>query len=97
MSTPTPAQGPLSDRITDAIVTTQVEADPSRPHKAYVASALAAVGTFVAYWVADTDPFTAKEVGQALIAALVASGVTGGATFKVPNPLRRRPPKHQKG
>lgn len=65
-----------------------VEDVPSKPYKAYVAAGLTAVGTFVAYWVADKDPFTAKEVGEAAVAALIASGLTGGATFRVPNPKR---------
>jgi hypothetical protein len=60
--------------------------DPKKPWKAYVATALTAVGTFVTYWIADTDPFTAKEMGEAALAALVASGLTGGATFATRNP-----------
>lgn len=76
---------------------TEVEADPARPNKAIAATVLTAVGTFVAYWVADKDPFTAKDAGQAFVAALLTSGVTGGTTFVVPNPLRRRRPKHSKG
>lgn len=62
------------------------EADPRRPYKAYAATALTAAGTFVAYWIADTDPFTSKEIGQGILLSLVASGLTGGATFAVRNP-----------
>lgn len=63
-----------------------VEADPKRPYKAYVSAALSAAGTFIAFWIADADPFTAKDAGQGALAALVASGLTGGATFWVRNP-----------
>ena len=63
-----------------------MEADPKRPYKAYIATALSAIGTFVAVWVADSDPFTTKEMAQAALAAVVASGLTGGATFSVRNP-----------
>lgn len=65
-----------------------MEADPKRPYKAYIATALSALGTFVAVWVADTDPFTLKEAANAALAALVASGLTGGATFAVRNPQK---------
>lgn len=58
---------------------------PQTPYKAYAAAALTAVGTFVAFWIGDDDPFTKKEAAQAAISALVASGVTGGATFVVKN------------
>jgi hypothetical protein len=64
----------------------EVVADPKRPYKAYAATTLAFVGTFVAFWIADTDPFTAKEIGQAALTAAAASGVTGLGTFGVPNP-----------
>lgn len=65
-----------------------MEADPKRPYKAYVATAITALGTFVAFWVADTDPFTIKEAASAALAAVVASGLTGGATFAVRNPIK---------
>ena len=68
----------------------RIEADPRRPWKAIVATALSAAGTFVAYWVADVDPFTSKEAGEAVLLALAASGLTGGATFSVRNPLASR-------
>jgi hypothetical protein len=99
MSEPTPRPIPESvERLHTAIALGQVEADPTKPVKAIVAAALSAVGTFVACWVADADPFTAKEAGQAFLLALAASGVTGVPTFAVHNPLRRRPPgKHRKG
>jgi hypothetical protein len=65
----------------------EVEDDPKRPYKAIAATVLTAVGTFIAWWISDTGDFTSKEVGEAILAALVAAGVTGGATFAVPNPL----------
>lgn len=65
---------------------TTVKADPKRPYKAYAATGLAFVGTFVSLWIADTDPFTSKEVAGALLSAAVTSGITGGVTFGVRNP-----------
>lgn len=67
-----------------------IEADPARPYKAYAATALTAVGAFVTFWIADTDPFTTKEIGAAALAALAASGLTGAATYKVRNPVTSR-------
>lgn len=72
-------------------VTHLVEADPARPYKAYAATALTVAGLFVASWVSDEDPFTAKEAASAFFAALIGGGVIGGVTYRVPNPLR---PKH---
>lgn len=63
-----------------------VEADPKRPWKAYVATALTAVAAFVTYWIADPGTFDAKDVGEAFLAALVASGLTGVGTYSVRNP-----------
>lgn len=70
-----------------SVHTAEVKADPKRPYKAYIATALTAVGTFVTFWIADTDPFTMKEIGAAALAALAASGLAGGATFAIPNPV----------
>jgi len=69
---------------------TEVKDDPKRPYKAIAATAITAVGTFVAYWISDTDAFTSKEVGEAALAALIAAGLTGGATFAIPNPIVRK-------
>lgn len=66
--------------------TAQVVDDPAKPWKAAAATAVSAIGAFIAFWVADEDPFTAKDAGSALLAALVASGIVGGATFVTPNP-----------
>ena len=63
-----------------------VPADPKRPWKAYAAAALAGVSTFVTAWVSDVDPFTAKEIGAAVVAALIAAATTGGLTYAVKNP-----------
>lgn len=63
-----------------------VKDDPKRPWKAYISTAGTVVGTFVAAWVADTDPFTAKEAATAGISALIAGGLIGGITFQVRNP-----------
>lgn len=58
---------------------------PQTNTKAYVASGLAFLTTFVGVWIADTDPFTAKEIAGGLITAAIASGITGGATYTVKN------------
>lgn len=72
--------------------TPEVKDDPKRPNKAIVTAVGSAVLTFGASWVADTDPFTAKEAVNAGIAAILLGGTLGGITFTVPNPkvLRRR-------
>jgi len=67
-----------------------VEADPKRPWKAYASTALSFVALFVAAWIADTDPFTAKEIGAALIGAAVGCGLVGGVTFAVKNPMVKK-------
>ena len=58
---------------------------PQTPTKAYVATALTFITTFAGVWIADTDPFTAKEVAGGLITAAIASGITGGATYAIRN------------
>jgi hypothetical protein len=68
----------------------EVVADPKRPWKAYAATATSFLAIFVSYWVADGDPFTAREMGEAFVAAAVGSGVVGGATFAKKNPTTRR-------
>ena len=60
--------------------------DPRKPFKAYVPTALSAISLFVMAWVADTDPFTAKEAAAAAVGALGASGVIGVLTYATPNP-----------
>lgn len=63
-----------------------VEADPKRPYKAYAALALSFVAAFLSYWIGDDGNFTGKEAGEALLFALLASGLTGGTTYTVKNP-----------
>ena len=63
-----------------------VPADPRRPLKAYIATAVSALSIFVTAWVSDTDPFTAKEIGAAVVAALLGAGLTGAGTFAIKNP-----------
>ena len=65
-----------------------VEDDPRRPYKAYAATALAFIGSFVSIWIADVDPFTHKEIAQAFLSAAVTSGLTGGVTWRVTNPKK---------
>lgn len=80
MPDPTPMPEPLPPPLD------QVEADPKRPWKAYASTALSVVALFIYSWVADEDPFTAKEVASAAVAALVGGGVIGGVTYGVRNP-----------
>lgn len=54
---------------------------PQTGAKAYVATGLAAVVAFVLYWIADEDPFTAKEAAEGAVAALIGSGVVGVPTY----------------
>ena len=58
-------------------------------YAAVVSGALTFVGAVLAYWIADADPFTAKEFGEACLTGAVAAGVIGGgtgaATYKVQN------------
>lgn len=58
---------------------------PQTPTKAFVSGALTFAAAFVSYWIADKDPFTAKEIGEAVLISAVASGVIGGGTFAVKN------------
>lgn len=58
---------------------------PQTKTKAYVATAITAVTAFVLYWVADEDPFTAKEAAQGAVGALIAAGLVGVPTAVIPN------------
>ncbi len=62
---------------------------PQTGTKALVATVLTAAAAFVVYWVADKDPFTAKDIGEAALSALVASGLTGAGTFGTQNRAKR--------
>lgn len=58
---------------------------PQTPYKAYAAALVAALGTIVMYWVMDSGKFTEQDLKEAVGAAIVLSGLTGGATFGVRN------------
>lgn len=62
---------------------------PQTPTKAVVSAALTFVAAFVTYWIADVDPFTAKEMGEAALTGAVASGIIGGGTYAVKNKATR--------
>lgn len=62
---------------------------PQTSTKAYVAGALAFAAAFVTYWIADVDPFTAKEMGEAALSGAVAAGLIGGGTHAVKNKPKR--------
>lgn len=62
---------------------------PQTPTKAYVATILTFVASFVTYWIADKDPFTAKEIGEAAVTAAVAAGIIGGGTYGTKNRPKR--------
>lgn len=61
--------------------------DPKKPYKAYVATSLAFVSGVVTFWIADSDPFTAKEFAQAVVTSAIASGIVGAGTYAKENPL----------
>lgn len=63
-----------------------MEDDKKRPYKAYVATALTFVSGVVLSWIADTDPFTAKEFGEAVVTSAIASGIVGAGTYAKSNP-----------
>ena len=65
-----------------------VPADPKRPYKMYVATAVSALSIFVTAWVSDTDPFTSKEIAAAVVASLIGAGLTGAGTFAIANPAK---------
>ncbi len=58
---------------------------PQTFDKAYVATALTALGVFLSFWFADADKFTTKDILEALLAALISSGITGFGTAKKAN------------
>ena len=65
-----------------------VPADPARPFKAYIATAVSALSIFVTAWVSDVDPFTSKEIAAAVVASLIGAGLTGVGTFAIANPAK---------
>ena len=58
---------------------------PQTATKAYASAALSFAAAFLAYWIADKDPFTAKEIGEAALTGAIAAGFVGGGTYKVKN------------
>lgn len=58
---------------------------PQTAYKAYAAAALSFLALVLAYWIADAGSFTSKDLGEAILTALVGSGVTGGVTRYVRN------------
>lgn len=60
-------------------------ASPMTATKAYVATGLTVLVSFLLYWVGDEDPFTPKEAAAGLVAALAAGGLVGVPTYKVRN------------
>lgn len=65
--------------------------DAKRPWKAYVGALVGGVGAAVAWWVADEDPFTAKDAGEAFLAFLAVAVPGFGLTFATPNPKVTKP------
>lgn len=68
---------------------------PQTAYKAYAATALAFVTILVSAWIADDNGVTGQDVLGWVVAAVVGSGLTGGATFTVKNKaLARRSAPH---
>ncbi len=61
---------------------------PQTPHKAVWTTIGSFVGLCLTFWIADTDPFTAKDAGEMVLTAGIGSGVLGLGTYKIKN--RRR-------
>lgn len=58
---------------------------PQTATKSIVSGVGAGVVAFLGFWIADTDPFTSKEIGQAVLLGLIGSGLIGGATYAARN------------
>lgn len=58
---------------------------PQTPTKAVVSAISTFVVIFAGFWIADEDPFTKKEMAEALITGLIGSGLTGGVTWTARN------------
>jgi hypothetical protein len=58
---------------------------PQTGTKAVVAAVVSAVVAFIMYWVVDPGAFTGADVVEALVAAVLASGLTGVPTYVIPN------------
>jgi hypothetical protein len=94
--------------VTEAEAPALVEADPSRPYKAYVGAALTVVCFVVAFviyaWLTDNTPrkapnFTQSElkdaVGAGLAAGFASALPIGGGVFLKGNP-KRIVPQHKR-
>lgn len=68
---------------------------PQTATKAWWATGLTFAVAFVTFWVADDDPFTAKEAAQGVVSALIASGLVGGTAYQVPNRVKKARTKVQ--
>jgi hypothetical protein len=58
---------------------------PQTPAKAVFAGLLGFVMAVGAYYIADDDPFTRKELVEAFLLGLVGTGLTGGGTYALKN------------
>ena len=58
---------------------------PQTPTKAVVSTVATALVVFVGFWINDEDPFTKKEAAEALITAVVGSGIVGAGTYVAKN------------
>jgi hypothetical protein len=58
---------------------------PQTPTKAVASGVVSFFVLFGMYYVADVDPFTKKEIVEALILAVIGSGLTGGTALMVKN------------
>jgi len=56
-----------------------------------VSGALTFVASILAYWIADADPFTSKEFGEAVLIAAVTAGVIGGGTGAATHSVTNKP------
>lgn len=58
---------------------------PQTPTKALFSALVAFLLAAGAYYIADDDPFTRKEMVEMLLLGLVGSGLTGGTAYAVKN------------
>ena len=70
----------------------EVEEPETKPYKSWVAGLMSAAGTFVLIWLGDDTPkkFTQQELKDAILAAIVMSGLVGVPTYLKRNPVVRR-------
>jgi hypothetical protein len=58
---------------------------PQTGTKAIVSGVIGFILAFGAYYVADADPFTKKEIVEAFLLAIVGSGLAGGGAYVTKN------------